>query len=93
VGATKEEYVTDLVAIRFDEAVINALLHLRPFLDAHAQNVAANGFFGGSIDTLGNYWYSPYRLGADTIAKSSTDQSFGAINDGSCFLIQWFADD
>ena len=84
------EYFTDLIACRIMGDRISAVLPMRPFINGNAEASASNGFFGGSVDTLGTYIWAPYRIGADTLGLRANDKAFQAKIERGDYEISWY---
>jgi hypothetical protein len=85
------EYFTQIIGGRLESNRVTAMLPLRPNLTGEALVANTNAIFGGSIDSLGNYYWGAYEFSSDNAAKSIHDEAFSASIDRN-FEISWWAD-
>jgi hypothetical protein len=88
---TSGEYFTQIIGGRLESNRVTAMLPLRPNLTGEALLANTNAIFGGSIDSLGNYYWGAYEFGSDNTAKSINDPAFSA-NITPNFQNSWWAD-
>jgi hypothetical protein len=85
------EYFTQIIGGALEENRVTAMLPLRPNLTGNALLANPNAIFGGSIDSLGNYYWGAYEFGQNNTLKSIDDPAFTA-NIAPDYLISWWAD-
>lgn len=92
------EYFTQIISGKMMSDRVTAMLPLRPNLNSEAMLGNYNSIFGGSIDTLGRYYWGAYMFDADTNALPVTS-SPARVEEPNCaqppcgpFIISWYAD-